>query len=142
MYTIHTIHDLHSGSRNSRDYEHISWRESAVDDHLKHDIEYSLCDMQKMDPQIYKLLEVSYEAWIDSGIDVRALRDSNRVGVYTGTCGSEVTIFTYLSATSSGSFSCRPNFVNIVLTVLTVSTGISSCHVFCVYKSAVSLLCL
>lgn len=48
--------------------------------------------MQKMDPQIYKLLEVSYEAWIDSGIDVRALRDSNRVGVYTGTCGSEVRI--------------------------------------------------
>ena len=46
--------------------------------------------MQKMDPQLYKLLETSYEAWTDSGIDVRALRDSNRVGVYTGTCGSEV----------------------------------------------------
>ena len=43
-----------------------------------------------MDPQLYKLLEVSWEAWMDSGIDVRALRDSNRVGVYTGICGSEV----------------------------------------------------
>ena len=43
-----------------------------------------------MDPQLYKLLEVSWEAWADSGIDVRALRDSNRVGVYTGICGSEV----------------------------------------------------
>lgn len=46
--------------------------------------------MQKTDPQLYKLLEVSYEAWTDSGIDVRGLRDSNRVGVYTGLCGSEV----------------------------------------------------
>ena len=46
--------------------------------------------LQKMDPQIYKLLETSYEAWMDSGIDVRSLRDSNRVGVYTGICGSEV----------------------------------------------------
>ena len=45
---------------------------------------------QKCDPQLYKLLEVSWEAWNDSGIDVRALRDSNRVGVYTGICGSEV----------------------------------------------------
>ena len=43
-----------------------------------------------MDPQLYKLLEVSWEAWVDSGIDVRGLRDSNRVGVYTGICGSEV----------------------------------------------------
>lgn len=54
-----------------------------------HDSQKTL-DMQKMDPQLYKLLEVSYEAWMDSGIDVRALRDSNRVGVYTGICGSEV----------------------------------------------------
>ena len=46
--------------------------------------------LQKMDPQLYKLLEVSWEAWTDSGIDVRSLRDSNRVGVYTGICGSEV----------------------------------------------------
>lgn len=46
--------------------------------------------LQKTDPQLYKLLEVSYEAWTDSGIDVRGLRDSNRVGVYTGLCGSEV----------------------------------------------------
>ena len=46
--------------------------------------------LQKMDPQLYKLLEVSWEAWVDSGIDIRALRDSSRVGVYTGICGSEV----------------------------------------------------
>jgi acyl transferase domain-containing protein len=43
-----------------------------------------------MEPQLYKLLEVSWEAWTDSGIDVRSLRDSSRVGVYTGICGSEV----------------------------------------------------
>ena len=46
--------------------------------------------VQKMDPQLMKLLEVAYEAWMDTGIDVRSLRDSNRVGVYTGICGSEV----------------------------------------------------
>ena len=53
----------------------------------------SLCILpilQKMDPQLYKLLEVSWETWTDSGIDVRFLRDSSRVGVYTGICGSEV----------------------------------------------------
>jgi fatty acid synthase len=54
--------------------------------------------LQKMDPQLYKLLEVSYEAWMDSGIDVRSLRDSNRVGVYTGICGSEVRRFTIWTA--------------------------------------------
>ena len=32
-----------------------------------------------MDPQLRKLLEVSYEAWIDSGIDHVALRGSNQV---------------------------------------------------------------
>ena len=35
--------------------------------------------MQKMDPQLRKLLEVSYEAWIDSGIDHTAMRGSNKV---------------------------------------------------------------
>ncbi|CAK0731645.1 hypothetical protein CVIRNUC_000023 [Coccomyxa viridis] len=45
---------------------------------------------QKMDPQLRKLLEVSYEAWIDSGIDHVALRGSNQVGVYVGCCGSEI----------------------------------------------------
>lgn len=49
-----------------------------------------------MDPQLYKLLEVSWEAWMDSGINVRALRDSNRVGVYTGICGSEVSLLQLL----------------------------------------------
>ena len=43
-----------------------------------------------MDPQLKKLLEVSWEAWIDSGLDVWALRHSKRVGVYCGSCGSEV----------------------------------------------------
>ena len=43
-----------------------------------------------MEPQLMKVLELSWEAWVDSGIDVRQLRDSNRVGVYTGVCGSEV----------------------------------------------------
>ena len=32
-----------------------------------------------MDPQLRKLLEVSYEAWKDSGIDHVALRGSNQV---------------------------------------------------------------
>ena len=54
-----------------------------------HVLMLKLC-VQRMDPQLYKLLEVSWEAWIDSGINVGALRDSNRVGVYTGICGSEV----------------------------------------------------
>lgn len=37
-----------------------------------------------------KLLEVSWEAWVDSGVDVNELRGSTRVGVYIGCCGSEV----------------------------------------------------
>ena len=45
--------------------------------------------MQKMDPQLRKLLEVSYEAWVDAGVDFSALRGSNKVGVYVGACGSE-----------------------------------------------------
>ncbi|CAK0786732.1 hypothetical protein CVIRNUC_009946 [Coccomyxa viridis] len=44
---------------------------------------------QKMDPQLRKLLEVSYEAWVDAGVDFSALRGSNKVGVYVGACGSE-----------------------------------------------------
>jgi fatty acid synthase len=42
-----------------------------------------------MDPQLRKLLEVAYEAWVDAGVDFSALRGSNRVGVYVGACGSE-----------------------------------------------------
>ena len=42
-----------------------------------------------MDPQLRKLLEVSYEAWVDAGVDFSELRASNRVGVYVGACGSE-----------------------------------------------------
>ena len=37
-----------------------------------------------------KLLEVTHEAWVDSGVDYRAMRGSARVGVYMGCCGSEV----------------------------------------------------
>ena len=37
-----------------------------------------------------KLLEVTHEAWVDSGVDYRAMRGSARVGVYLGCCGSEV----------------------------------------------------
>ena len=37
-----------------------------------------------------KLLEVSWEAWMDAGIDVQQLRGSRKVGVYIGCCGSEV----------------------------------------------------
>lgn len=39
-----------------------------------------------------KLLEVSWEAWMDSGVDVQQLRGSHRVGVYIGCCGSEVSL--------------------------------------------------
>ena len=38
-----------------------------------------LLGVQKMDPQLRKLLEVSYEAWIDSGINNAAMRGSNKV---------------------------------------------------------------
>lgn len=65
-----------------------SWSQEPDSFHIPSKLTY-VCS-QKMDPQIFKLLETSYEAWVDSGIDVRALRDSNRVGVYTGICGSEV----------------------------------------------------
>ena len=37
-----------------------------------------------------KLLEVTHEAFMDSGVDYKALRGSSRVGVYLGCCGSEV----------------------------------------------------
>ena len=43
-----------------------------------------------MDPQMRKLLEVTHEAFMDSGVDYKALRGSSRVGVYLGCCGSEV----------------------------------------------------
>lgn len=45
---------------------------------------------QKMDPQMRKLLEVTHEAFVDSGVDYKSLRGSSRVGVYLGCCGSEV----------------------------------------------------
>lgn len=45
--------------------------------------------MQRMDPQLRKLLEVAHEALVDAGVDLAALRGSERVGVYVGACGSE-----------------------------------------------------
>lgn len=45
--------------------------------------------MQKMDPQLRKLLEVSYEALIHSGLIIGDM-PSERCGVYIGCCGSEV----------------------------------------------------
>ena len=43
-----------------------------------------------MDPQLRVRLEVAHEAWVDAGIDARALRGSDRVGVYCGSGGSEI----------------------------------------------------
>ena len=34
---------------------------------------------QRMDPQLRKLLEVTHEAWVDSGVDVKQLRGSSKV---------------------------------------------------------------
>ena len=44
-----------------------------------------------MDPQLRKLLEVSYEALIHSGLIIGNM-PSERCGVYIGCCGSEVRI--------------------------------------------------
>eukprot|EP00884_Botryococcus_braunii_P011836 jgi/Botrbrau1/20653/Bobra.113_1s0077.1 len=44
---------------------------------------------QKMDPQLRKLLETGYEAWIDSGVDFNYLRGSDKVGVYVGACSAD-----------------------------------------------------
>jgi fatty acid synthase len=44
--------------------------------------------MQKMDPQLRKLLEVSYEALMDAGLIISEL-PPERCGVYVGCCGSE-----------------------------------------------------
>ena len=38
---------------------------------------------QKLDPQIRKLLECTWEAWMDDGIDVAKL-SGGPVGVYVG----------------------------------------------------------
>ncbi len=43
----------------------------------------------KMDPQLRLLLEVSYEAFIDAGIDPQDIKGSN-TGVFTGACGSDM----------------------------------------------------
>ena len=75
---------------NTRDKQ---WREESSflkDLDLRNKLRSCVSHEQRMEPQLYKLLEASWEAWTDSGIDVRSLRDSNRCGVYTGICGSEV----------------------------------------------------
>ena len=40
----------------------------------------------RMDPQLRKLLEVTHEAWVDSGVDVKQLRGSDKVrgGIMVG----------------------------------------------------------
>lgn len=50
---------------------------------------------QKMDPQLRKLLEVSYEALLHAGIIIGEL-PPERCGVYIGCCGSEVHAMGYL----------------------------------------------
>lgn len=35
------------------------------------------------------MLQVGYEAWIDTGLELAHLRGSNRVGVYVGACASD-----------------------------------------------------
>ena len=50
---------------------------------------------QKMDPQLRKLLEVSYEAWIDSGINHGDLRGSEKVrGIF---CSKSLGQFRFLA---------------------------------------------
>eukprot|EP00884_Botryococcus_braunii_P002850 jgi/Botrbrau1/12566/Bobra.0169s0101.1 len=44
---------------------------------------------QKLDPQAKKLLEVGYEAWVDSGVAFTQLSGSDRVGVYVGIFGAD-----------------------------------------------------
>eukprot|EP00884_Botryococcus_braunii_P006104 jgi/Botrbrau1/15495/Bobra.43_2s0112.1 len=53
---------------------------------------FSVCmakQAQRMDPQLRKLLEAGYEAWIDTGLEFNQLRGSSKVGVYVGACGSD-----------------------------------------------------
>ena len=43
---------------------------------------------QKTDPQLRFLLELSYEALVDAGMDIMKIRGSN-AGVYVGSCFSD-----------------------------------------------------
>ena len=49
---------------------------------------YATLHLQKLDPQVRKLLELTWEAWMDAGIDVTKLK-GGAVGVYVGCCGSD-----------------------------------------------------
>ena len=55
---------------------------------------------QKMDPQLRKLLEVSYEALLHAGLVIGEL-PPERCGVYVGCCGSEVRVSYMVLATGS-----------------------------------------
>ena len=44
--------------------------------------------LQKLDPQVWKLLELTWEAWMDAGVNVTKLK-GGAVGVYVGCCGSD-----------------------------------------------------
>ncbi|EIE19938.1 hypothetical protein COCSUDRAFT_44339 [Coccomyxa subellipsoidea C-169] len=67
-------------------------RSGKLPDYDKFDASFFTVHAQqanKMDPQLRKLLEVSYEALIHSGLIIGDL-PSERCGVYVGCCGSEV----------------------------------------------------
>ena len=49
---------------------------------------------QKTDPQLRFLLELSYEALVDAGMDIMKIRGSN-AGVYVGSCFSDCHKGTY-----------------------------------------------
>ena len=49
----------------------------------------SFCAVQRMDPQLENLLEVSYEALMYAGLIIGEL-PAERCGVYVGCCGSDV----------------------------------------------------
>eukprot|EP00884_Botryococcus_braunii_P006513 jgi/Botrbrau1/15863/Bobra.40_1s0047.1 len=48
-------------------------------------------EAEKMEPQMRKLLEVSYEALLDSGLDIRRLAGNQNFGVYVGASGTDLT---------------------------------------------------
>ena len=82
-----------------------------------------------------KLLEVSWEAWVDSGVDVNKLRGSSRVGVYIGCCGSEVSLPTSLVPAV---IDLKPSY-----TARSRSAPCSNVHVrFSIYSFVRLLICI
>ena len=45
---------------------------------LQTELDYGSLVLQRMDPQLRKLLEVTHEAWVDSGVDVKRLQGSDK----------------------------------------------------------------